>query len=209
MNELERRFSQANNLAEFAGAYLQYLNKVLGGIDVHAIGRMGDEFERARKAGATIFVVGNGGSATTASSMANDLGFDIVKKARPDRTFRVLALTDNNGAITAIANDVGYKEVFVGQLKIHYRAGDKLVVISASGNSPNAVAAAEFVRSQGGTVIALLGFDGGVLKDIADVVVLVPTQRGDYGPVEDGHLIINHILAHWFQNALKAGSSGA
>jgi len=162
-----------------------------------------EEFEDARAAGSTIFVAGNGGSATTATCMANDIGSDIIKKTGTEKPFKVFALTDNTSVITAIANDVGYEYVFLNQLKIQYRQGDRLLAISASGNSPNVVVAAEWVKTQGGRVISFVGFTGGRLKDMSDVVVHVKSEAGEYGPVEDAHLVLNHVLAHWFQNKLK------
>ena len=157
----------------------------------------------AREEENTIFVAGNGGSAATATTMANDIGFDIIKKTGTDKPFRVFALTDNSSVITAISNDVGYENIFINQLKIHYKKGDKLVVISASGNSKNVVTAAEWVKNKGGIVLGMLGFDGGELRGICDLAILVPSLPGEYGPVEDIHLMINHLLAHWFQNKLK------
>ena len=77
------------------------------------------------------------------------------------------------------------------------------MVISASGNSENVVRAAQWVKTQGGRVIGMLGFTGGELGSICDVFIHVKAESGEYGPVEDAHLIINHILAHWFQNKLK------
>ena len=99
----------------------------------------------------------------------------------------------------AIANDDGYESLFVNQLRVHYRHGDKLVAISASGNSPNVIAAAEWVRKQGGVVMSLVGFDGGKLKDISDIVIHVKSEEGEYGPVEDIHMIMDHLLANWLQ----------
>ena len=93
--------------------------------------------------------------------------------------------------------------IFLNQLKIHYKPGDKLVVISASGNSKNLILASKWVKKKGGKVIGLLGFTGGELKNICDTFVHVKSEYGEYGPVEDFHLIINHILAHWLQNKLK------
>lgn len=191
------------DFAEFANHYFDYLREVLDTIDPGQLRALEAELEVARAEGATIFVAGNGGSATTATAMANDLGFDILKKAGADPTFRMLALTDNNAAITAMANDVGYETIFLNQLRIHYRPGDRLLVISASGNSPNVVMAAEWVKEQGGRVVAFLGFDGGRLKELSDVVLHVRTRPGEYGPVEDAHLILNHLLAHWFQVRLR------
>lgn len=203
MNNIDKAYHESKSAGEFAKGYFNYLNKVLNLIDSASIDQLIAEFEDARAKGSTIFVVGNGGSATTATSMANDIGFDILKKTATDKPFRVFALTDNTSVITAIANDVGYENIFVNQLKIHYRPGDKLLAISASGNSPNVLIAAEWVKQQGGNVIGFLGFSGGRLKEISDVALHVKSEAGEYGPVEDAHLVLNHILAHWFQCKLK------
>ena len=96
-----------------------------------------------------------------------------------------------------------YENIFINQLKIHYKEGDCLIVISASGNSPNVLKAVEWVRSKGGKIIGFLGFTGGELLSLCDVSIHIKTKPGEYGPVEDAHLIMNHILAHWFQNKLK------
>lgn len=199
MNNIDRLCNSSRSAGAFAKSYFNYLKQVLDSITPESINRLVEEFENARATGNTIFVAGNGGSATTAKSMANDIGFDIIKKCGTDKPFRVLALTDNTSVITAIANDVGYKDVFLNQLKIHYRHGDKLLAISASGNSPNVVVAAEWVKEKGGRVISFVGFTGGKLKEISDVVVHVKSETGEYGPVEDAHLVLNHVLAHWFQ----------
>tara|TARA_B100000315_G_C14526089_1_gene563890 strand:+ start:773 stop:1384 length:612 start_codon:yes stop_codon:yes gene_type:complete len=203
LNDIENIFSGSSNVKDFASGYFSYLNEILNGIDLNSLEILVKTFEEARDNSNTIFVVGNGGSAATATTMANDIGFDILKKTGTDKPFKVLALTDNNSVITAIANDVGYNNIFFNQLKIHYQKGDKLLVISASGNSENVVRAAEWVKDQGGSVIGMLGFTGGKLESICDSFIHVKANAGEYGPVEDAHLIMNHILAHWFQNKLK------
>jgi D-sedoheptulose 7-phosphate isomerase len=203
MNNIDRLCNNSQSAGAFAYGYFNYLKQVLDSITPESIDRLVEEFGNARETGNTIFVAGNGGSATTATSMANDIGFDIIKKTGTVKPFRVFALTDNTSVITAIANDVGYENVFLNQLKIHYRQGDKLLAISASGNSPNVVTAAEWVKEQGGRVISFIGFTGGQLKELSDVVVHVKSEAGEYGPVEDAHLVLNHILAHWFQVKLR------
>ena len=203
MNNIENIFCGSSNVKDFASGYFSYLNEILNGIDLNSLEILVRTFEEARDNSNTIFVAGNGGSAATATTMANDIGFDILKKTGTDKPFKVLALTDNNSVITAIANDVGYNNIFFNQLKIHYQKGDKLLVISASGNSENVVKAAEWVKDQGGSVIGMLGFTGGKLGSICDSFIHVKAHAGEYGPVEDAHLIMNHILAHWFQNKLK------
>ena len=84
-------------------------------------------------------------------------------------------------------------------MKVHFRKGDKLILIFASGHSPNLIIAAEWFKAQGGTVIAWLGFDGGKLKEIADIPIVVESPKGEYAPVEDIHLVINHIIVTWMQ----------
>ena len=203
MNNIDRIYNGSKNAGDFAKGYVEYLGKVIGSFDFSAINKLVEEFEGAQLKGCTIFIAGNGGSASTATTMANDIGFDIIKKTQIKKPFRVFSLTDNNSVISAIANDTGYDNIFLNQLKIHYRKGDKLLVISVSGNSKNVVLAAEWVKSRGGRVIGFTGFEGGRLKEMCDVLIHAQTMPGEYGPVEDAHLIINHILAHWFQCKLK------
>ena len=203
MNNINAAYNSSDRFSEFSKKYFNYLSDIQKNIDSNELDKFAEEFLYAREEGNTIFIAGNGGSAATATTMANDIGFDIIKKTGTNKPFRVFALTDNTSVITAIANDVGYENIFINQLKIHYNEGDKLVVISASGNSKNVILAAEWVKSQGGKVLGMLGFDGGQLRKICDISILVPSFSGEYGPVEDIHLTINHLLAHWFQNKLK------
>jgi len=163
-----------------------------------------EELEDAWNNQNTFFLAGNGGSAVTASHMANDIGIDVLKKGGSNKPFRVLALTDNTSVMTAISNDDGYENLFVNQLKIHFRHGDKLGVISASGNSPNVVAAAKWVKKRKGRTVGIVGFDGGKLKDICDIVIHVHTLKGEYGPVEDIHMIIDHLISNWLICKMQA-----
>jgi D-sedoheptulose 7-phosphate isomerase len=203
MNNIDELCKNSQSASQFAKGYFTYLKQVLDSIEPAAIDQLVEELASARVNGNTIFIAGNGGSATTATTMGNDIGFDVIKKSGTDKPFRMLALTDNSSVITAIANDVGYENIFLNQLRIHYRPGDKLLAISVSGNSPNVVAAAGWVKEQGGKVISFVGFAGGKLRELSDVVVHVKSEAGEYGPVEDAHLVLNHILAHWFQFKLR------
>lgn len=204
MNNLDQAHQDCNSLAEYSRRYMKYLASVMERIDVADIDRLGREIEQARAEGRTIFVAGNGGSASTATTIANDLGFGVLLKTHADPPFRFFALTDNTSVMTAIGNDTGYDNLFAGQLGIYFRPGDRLLVISCSGNSPNILRAAEYVRSHGGRVIGFTAFDGGKLASLCDVRVHVPTEPGEYGPAEDMHLILNHILAHWFLGRVQA-----
>lgn len=208
MNNIERLFNESGDIGQFIKGYYDYLFTLLKSIDVKEIIAFAEEMEKARNGGNTIFFVGNGGSAATASHMANDIGIDVLKKGGSDLPFRALSLTDNSSVMLAIANDDGYERLFVNQLRVHYRSGDKLVAISASGNSPNVVAAAEWVKKQGGIVMSMVGFDGGRLKDISDVVIHAKSKKGEYGPVEDIHMIMDHLLANWLQSKVQIERRG-
>lgn len=208
MSNIERLFEKSQNVKQFIEGYYNYLFKLLNTVDMHEIALFAEEMERARRENKTVFFVGNGGSAATASHMANDFGMDILKKTGGDLPFRAMALTDNAAVMLAIANDDGYERLFVNQLRVHYRSGDSLVAISASGNSPNVVAAAEWVKARGGKVISLVGFDGGKLKDISDVIIHAKSEKGEYGPVEDVHMIMDHLVANWLQYKLLSEQSG-
>jgi D-sedoheptulose 7-phosphate isomerase len=173
--------------------YLHFFTRLLTTIDVEAVCRVVERLRAARDAGGTVYVAGNGGSASTAAHFANDLGKATKVSGRP--RFRVLSLTDNVPWLTALANDEGYERVFAGQLENFARAGDVLIVISASGNSPNLTAAVEFARAHGVLTVGLVGFDGGVLKDLVDELIWVKTPAGTYGPVETAHVLLCDMLA--------------
>ena len=163
-------------------------------IDLDAVERVARRLRAARDSGAMIYVAGNGGSAASASHWVNDLGKATKRSGRAP--MRVMSLSDNVAWLTALANDEGYERVFAGQLENFAQPGDVLVVISASGNSPNLVRAVELARARGVTTIGFLGFDGGVLRQQVDECVWLPTAKGAYELVEDGHVILCRVLCH-------------
>ena len=191
MNTLEKYFQTSTSSSEYVRNYLSYLSELVLKLDRDEIVKVINLFLDARQSGNTIFFIGNGGSAATASHFANDLAIGTRSNPNP---FRVMSLTDNNAVITAIANDYGYENVFVRQLEALFSKGDLLVAISSSGNSNNLLKAVKFVRKRDGLTIGLTGFDGGKLKKIVDYVIHVPTDKGEYGPVEDIHMIFDHII---------------
>ena len=201
-NNINLIANNSSSIELFAKQYIIYLNKLLLKLDFKKINKLKNILLNARKNNRNIFILGNGGSAATASTMANDLGFDILKKTGTTKPFKFFALTDNSPVITAISNDTGYQNIFLNQLKIHFRKEDVAILISASGNSKNLILANKWIKKMKGKTFSLLGFDGGILKKISDDYILVNSEKNDYGPVEDSHLIINHILAHWFQQNL-------
>lgn len=173
-------------------AYLQRFRALLDTIDLAAVQDAIDTLRTARDDRRTIFVAGNGGSAATAAHLANDLG--KATRVSRQQPIRVQCLSDNIPWFSALANDEGYERVFAGQLENFAVAGDVLIVISASGNSTNLVRAAELARAREVRTIGLLGFDGGALRGMADHVLWVPSEPGEYGPVETVHAVIADLL---------------
>ena len=191
-NQVEKLQGAHTDPAAYATAYLRYIGKLAASLDANAIAGFIGLLEEARRNGNTVFFIGNGGSAATASHFANDIA--IGTRTGDDLPFRAVSLTDNVAVMTAIANDEGYEHVFVDQLKVQMRDGDALVAISASGNSPNIVAAIDYAKSRGARVVGLSGFDGGKLREMADISIHVDTAPGEYGPVEDLHMVIDHLV---------------
>jgi D-sedoheptulose 7-phosphate isomerase len=177
---------------EIAAAYLNEFHALLARADLAALERVVKHLRRTRDADGTVYVAGNGGSAATASHWTNDLG--KATKASGRDYMRVMCLSDNVSWLTALANDEGYERVFSGQLENFAGPGDLLVVLSASGNSPNLLRAVELAQERGVVTVALLGFDGGALMGLVDDYLWLPTEVGEYGLVESGHGVLCDIL---------------
>ena len=190
------------NIYKFSEIYFKNLKEIFKNINLKKITILSKYMDICRNKNSNIFVIGNGGSAVNVSAMANDLGFDILKKTKK-KPFRIISLTDNNAINSAIANDVGFENLFVSQIQSLYKKGDMLIVLSVSGNSKNIINAAKWFKKKRGKIFGILGFDGGKLKKICSDYIIIKSKNGEYGPVEDLQLIINHILAHWYQVKLK------
>ncbi len=199
INEISQK---TTNIIKFSERYFIHLSNIFKKIEKRKFQILEKELLDLRKKNATLFVFGNGGGSATANTMANDLGFDVLKKTKKN-TFKIISLNENNAVITAIANDTSYEDIFLNQLKIHFKKNDKILIFSASGNSENLVRAAKWVKKKRGKVLSILGFNGGKIKKLSNLCLLIKTEKGDYGPVEDIQLMTNHILAHWFQKNLK------
>jgi len=192
MNNIDRFFSI--DPAVFADAYLEYLAKILKEIDRKSIGLFVKTLLEARDRGASVFFIGNGGSATTASHFANDIAVGTNSYEKP---FRAISLTDNQAIITAIGNDFGFEEVFVRQLRLIGKPGDVVVAISASGNSKNLIKALDYANNNSIKTVAITAFDGGKMKIIANECIHVPTAQKEYGPAEDAHMILDHLVGNY------------
>jgi D-sedoheptulose 7-phosphate isomerase len=183
-------------------AYLGRLNQEIERCDQAAIRRMADAIYACWENGRFVFIVGNGGSGCNASHMAEDLGKSTLRekelKDESKKRLKVLSLTDNAGWIMAVGNDVGYDQIFVQQLMNYGSAGDLLVAISGSGNSPNILAAVDWADRHGLKTYGLTGYGGGKLKTAQQDGLHVALD--DMGMVESIHLAI----FHWVLNDVFA-----
>lgn len=175
----------------FARGYLDHLRELLTRLDISQIVAFVEILLDSRERNARLFFIGNGGSAATASHFANDIDIGTLSWTKP---FRAVSLTDNAAVLTAIGNDYGYDDIFVRQLRTQMSTGDVVIAISVSGNSQNVIKAVEYANANGAITVGLTGFDGGSLKKISKLSIHVPTSKGVYGPVEDIHLIIDHLV---------------
>jgi len=175
----------------FPAAYLQGLRKVLDEVDLGAVERVIDILWDAYRRDAHIFIIGNGGSAATASHMMCDMAKGCGVEGRP--RIRAMSLTDNVPVITAIGNDLSYEKIFTLQLEFFLKPGDVLIAITASGNSPNILDAVRYAREHGATTVGFIGFGGGKLKALVDVDLTVSSRN--YGHVEDLHCVLEHLIS--------------
>ncbi|MDX8412797.1 MAG: SIS domain-containing protein [Mariprofundales bacterium] len=201
MDNISRIYGRSNSVGEFSKGYFSYLSSVLDNIDVREIERFVDVLLNARERGDSVFFIGNGGSAATASHFVNDIGVGTLSWEKP---FCVMSLSDNSAVVTAIGNDRGYENIFVEQLRLYLKPEDVVVFISASGNSSNIVKALDFANAMGAMTIGLTSFDGGQLRKDAVCSIHVPAGQGEYGPAEDAHMILDHLVSAYLSRWVKA-----
>ena len=165
------------------------------------IGLLHEAYEQGKQ----VFIIGNGGSAATASHMACDLAKTTLGKPPHElpRRFRVIALTDNVPLITAWSNDAHYQLIFAEQLRNLASPGDLLIAITGSGNSPNIVEAVKAAQELGVKSAGLLGFDGGVVRELLDEAIVI--ESDNYGYIEDLPLILNHLITRFFTQVVAEG----
>lgn len=183
------------DVAAFYDAYAERLGAAMASVDRPALARAAALLDGAYEQGRTVYVAGNGGSAAIADTFVSD----HAKLVQSDTHLkpRVISLVGNTSMVTAIANDLAYDQVFVYQLQTYAQPGDMLVLISASGNSPNVVNAAAWAGERGMDVIAFTGFDGGRLKNTSTVNLHVDADN--YGVIEDAHQGLMHALAQYIR----------
>jgi D-sedoheptulose 7-phosphate isomerase len=178
------------NYAQFAEKYIARLKQVLDELDVEGFDRMVQAILEAYSRRIQIFVMGNGGSGSTASHLACDINkgccIDLELK------FRMICLNDNMPTMLALANDISYEVVFEEQLKNFFNPGDVVIGISGSGNSKNVLRAIGFAAANGGKTIGWSGFDGGKLSRMVELPLVIKSH--DMQQVEDAHMVMAHIL---------------
>lgn len=171
-------------------SYFVELQEILDNLSEEVIEQVLDILHDARNDNQQVFILGNGGSASTASHFVCDLGKNTRVPGTPN--FKVMGLTDNMALFSALANDEGYENVFAQQLANHLQPGDIVIGISTSGNSKNVVNAIHLANSGGAKTIGFTGFDSGELGSIVDVNMHVPSNSIEH--VEDVHLVLEHLI---------------
>jgi D-sedoheptulose 7-phosphate isomerase len=182
--------------------YLDELQDVLLTVSSDDVWRVVDALRDSYRAGTRVFIFGNGGSATTASHFVCDLGKNVQAAGR---RFKVLGLTDNVAMLTAWANDTTYEQVFVEQLENFVQQDDVVIGISGSGRSPNVLRAMELARARGAVTVGLTGFDGGMLRGLCDICVVVPSTN--MGQIENVHLALQHLICEVLSRELAMSST--
>ena len=182
--------------------YLDGLKDVIDKVDHNEITNVMYRLLAAYHRKASVYIFGNGGSASTASHFVNDFNKGI--SAGLLRGFRFYCLNDNVATVMAVANDISYDQIFALQLKNYLNDGDVVIAISGSGNSTNVLEAVDYARSRGVETVGLVGYSGGRLKELVDQCVHVPVD--DMQKVEDLHLVINHVMMALFKEHLDDGS---
>ena len=180
---------------QFAKWYRAHEIEMWQQLDLDAVGRIAQALESAEKNGKQVFVMGNGGSAATASHIATDWCKTAERNGKP--VLRCMSLTDNVPFMTAIANDLGYEEVFARQLANYVQRGDVVVIISGSGNSPSVIKAAVVAKEKGALTVGMTGFSGGKLRKMVDVCLHIDSDQ--YGVIEDLHMGVGSLLAFYLK----------
>lgn len=186
-----------SNMMNLVQDYIRRLQATLDMLPEEKIYEVIELLHEARLSQRLILVMGNGGSAATASHMVCDLMKNTRKKSLPN--LRVIGLADNMPIVSALANDEGYENVFAGQLASYAQPGDVVIAISASGNSPNVLKAVELANQIGARTVGFTGYDGGKLGQMVEFHVNVPSN--DIEQVEDIHLVLDHMITSILRSA--------
>ncbi len=193
--------------------YLQEVSQIVAKLDRASIDKAIGIFYQAWKTDNQVFTIGNGGSASTATHFACDLNKWVSDEA--DRKFRAFSLVDNIPLVSALTNDNGWGDIYYEQLRNFFRKGDVLVAISVHGGSgsdkagpwsQNLLKAVKYAKDNGGKVVGLAGFDGGVLKTASDACIVVPAESTPH--VEGMHLVLTHLMCEQLRGLVSSKGKG-
>jgi len=195
------------DIKEFSKNYFGETTKAITQLDLGKIQRIAEVIFDAYKNNKQIFIIGNGGSASTASHFACDLGKSTLKNFydEKEKRFKVVSLTDNVATMMALGNDLSFEDIFIQQLRNLVNSGDVVIGISVSGNSANIIKAIEYAKKCGAKTIGFLGFKtGGKLRDLVDYEITVQAEH--YGRSEDIHLMLVHLITDYLAELKKCES---
>jgi D-sedoheptulose 7-phosphate isomerase len=193
--------------------YLDEVSEIVEKLDRGSIDKAIRILYEAWKGDNQVFTIGNGGSASTATHLACDLNKWVSDET--DKKFRAICLVDNIPLVSALTNDNGWGDIYYAQLKNFLRKGDVLVAISVHGGSgsdkagpwsQNLLKAVKYAKDNGGKVVGLSGFDGGVLKTAADACIVVPADSTPH--VEGMHLVLTHLMGEQLRAMISAKGTG-
>ena len=197
---MQARTAVMTNFSPGVSKYFGGLKAVIDELDIDHVTGVMERLLAAYRRRASVYVFGNGGSASTASHFVNDFNKGVSEQL--EAGFRFYCLNDNVPTLMAVANDISYDRIFALQLKNYLQPGDVVIAISGSGNSLNVIEAVRYANQRGVETIGLVGFDGGLLKELAHHCIHVPVD--DMQKVEDMHLVINHVMMALFKEHLEA-----
>ena len=187
-----------NNYSEQIRSYIAKEIEVLNQLDVDSINAALNLLLETMETGSTVYIFGNGGSSATASHYQNDFNKGVSEHT--EKKFNFHCLNDNVATVMAVANDIGFEEVFRFQLRGHLKPGDVVFAISGSGNSKNVINAVEYAKEQGNRIIGVTGYNGGKLKELADISLHAPINSMQI--TEDIHMIFDHLMMSIFYESL-------
>ncbi|MAI75618.1 MAG: sugar isomerase [Rickettsiales bacterium] len=197
-NNLDKFFKNKKEI--YFESYTKYLSLLLKRLPNKKINKFITKVIKTTKTGNMIYVAGNGGSASTANHFAIDF---MMATNGLRKKIRCISLNSNEAVVTAIANDFDYKYVFSKQLEFLGKKGDILIVISASGNSENLLNAIKYAKKNRISTVSFTSFDGGKIGKISDLDINIKTEIDEYGPAEDAHLILNHIITTYVNKMIN------
>lgn len=181
---------------------LEEVRETINSLSIAEIAKAINVIQAVYERDGRIYIFGNGGSLALATHWVSDFNKTVFSHnlEKHSRRFQAIRVPTTEEELSAWANDVGYDMVFAGPLQNYLREGDCVIAISSSGNSPNIIKAVELARRNNVPVIGLSGFDGGKLNSLADVKILVRTEKGKYEIVEGVHAIVLHMIIKYFQD---------